>query len=77
MSSRFGEAISLFGLTHTGLFALLFGQTQFAALTWPWGFWTFFGSFVFSYVCEKTGSIVAPALLHGLPQAIAVALLGG
>jgi membrane protease YdiL (CAAX protease family) len=47
------------------------------ALTWPWGFWTFFGSFVLSYVREKTGSIVAPALLHGLPQAIAVALLGG
>lgn len=67
----------LFGLTHTGIFALLFGQTQFAALTWPWGFWTFFGSFVLSYVREKTGSIVAPALLHGLPQTIAVALLGG
>lgn len=67
----------LFGLTHTGIFALLFGQTQFAALTWPWGFWTFFGSFVLSYVREKSGGIVAPALLHGLPQAIAVALLGG
>lgn len=67
----------LFGLTHTGIFALLFGQTQFVALTWPWGFWTFFGSFVFSYVREKTGGIVAPALLHGLPQAIAVTLLGG
>lgn len=67
----------LFGLTHTGVFALLFGQTPFANLTWPWGFWTFFGSFVFSYVREKTGGIVAPALLHGLPQAVAVALLGG
>ena len=67
----------LFGLTHTGIFALLFGQTQFAALTWPWGLWTFVGSFVLSYVREKTGSIAAPVLLHGLPQAIAVAMLGG
>lgn len=66
----------LFGLTHTGIFALLFLQIQVGDLTWPWGFWTFVGSFVFSLVREKTGSIFAPALLHGLPQAIAVAMLG-
>jgi hypothetical protein len=67
----------IFGLTHTGIFALIFGQLAAIDLTWPWGFWTFFGSFISSYVREKTGNIVAPALLHGLPQAIAVAMLGG
>lgn len=66
----------IFGLTHTGLFAMLFGQIQASELTWAWGLWTFFGSFTSSYVREKSGSIVAPALLHGLPQAVAVAMLG-
>ena len=45
-------------------------------LTWWWGFWTFFVGLVFGFIREKTGSVVAPAILHGLPQAIAYALLG-
>jgi len=45
-------------------------------LTWWWGLWTFFTGLVFGLVREKSGSIVAPALLHGLPQAIAQAVLG-
>lgn len=68
----------IFALTHTGILRLIFlplvhGEV---ALTWPWGLWTFFGGLVFGLVRAKTGSIVAPALLHGLPQAVAVALLG-
>lgn len=43
---------------------------------WWWGVWTFFGGFVAGYVREKTGSIVAPAILHGLPQAIASLVFG-
>ena len=38
--------------------------------------WTFFGGLASSFVREKSGSIAAPALLHGLPQAIASALPG-
>lgn len=45
-------------------------------LAWPWGLWTFFGGLVFGFVREKTGNIVAPALLHGVPLAIAYAFLG-
>jgi uncharacterized protein len=41
-----------------------------------WGLWTFFVGLVNGFVREKTGSIVAPAILHGLPQGIASALLG-
>jgi membrane protease YdiL (CAAX protease family) len=59
----------LFGLTHVGLLTMLLGQSS--SITWAWGLWTFFGGLVFGFVREKSGSIVAPALLHGLPQAIA------
>lgn len=45
-------------------------------LMWWWGFWTFFGGLVLGFIREKTGSIVAPVILHGLPQAIAYAYLG-
>ena len=63
----------LFGLTHVGLTtSLITGQMQ---LYWAWGFWTFFGGLVFGFVREKSGSILAPALLHGLPQAIASSVM--
>jgi membrane protease YdiL (CAAX protease family) len=45
-------------------------------LTPWWGLWTFFAGLVLGFVREKTGSIVAPTILHGLPQAIAAAFLG-
>ena len=37
---------------------------------WGWAAWTFFSGLVFGYIREKTGSIVAPAIVHGLPQAL-------
>ena len=43
---------------------------------WAWGFWTFFAGLALGFVRERTGSIVAPALLHGLPQAIASLFAG-
>ncbi len=64
----------LFGLMHvlnTG--SLIAGHWQ---LTPWWGLWTFFAGLVNGFVREKTGSIAAPALLHGLPQGIAAAFLG-
>jgi membrane protease YdiL (CAAX protease family) len=65
---------ALFGLSHVGIVSGLLGQTT--ALTWAWGAWTFAGGLVYGSIREKTGSILAPALLHGLPQAIAsVAML--
>jgi membrane protease YdiL (CAAX protease family) len=64
----------LFGFMHVlNLGSLAIGEWK---LSWWWGFWSFFAGFVFSFVREKTGSIVAPSLLHGLPQAIAYAFLG-
>jgi hypothetical protein len=58
----------IFGVTHvlngwnmrTGAFQPL----------WWWGLWTTVSGLVYGYVREKTGSIVAGSILHGLPQAL-------
>ena len=58
----------LFGLSH-----VLNGLDLTAGTfdpQWGWGLWTIFSGLVFSYIREKTGSIVAPAIVHGLPQAL-------
>lgn len=65
---------ALFGLMHViNLGGLTSGQWH---LTPWWGLWTFAGGLVLAFVREKTGSIVAPAILHGLPQGMAYAFLG-
>jgi membrane protease YdiL (CAAX protease family) len=63
----------LFGLTHIGILRWILGLSTEATLAW--GFWTTFGGLVFGFVREKSGSVLAPALLHGLPQAIATAVM--
>jgi CAAX protease family protein len=63
----------LFGAMHVGIYRWIIGFNT--EVTLAWGFWTIFGGLVFSLVREKTGSILAPALLHGLPQAIASAAM--
>lgn len=44
-------------------------------LSWWWGLWTFFSGLFFGLLREKTGSILAPAIAHGFPNAIGKALL--
>ena len=63
----------LFGLIHIGVLNWMLGAST--EVTWAWGFWTFFGGLVFGFVREKSGSILAPALLHGLPQALAMVVM--
>lgn len=64
----------LFGLMHLlNIGSLAIGNWQ---LTPWWGFWTFFAGLTNGFVREKTGAIVAPTILHGLPQGIAYAILG-
>lgn len=63
-------AAAAFGLAHVGLVRWILDTTN--QVTPAWGLWTFFGGLVFAFVREKSGGILAPALLHGLPQAIAV-----
>jgi membrane protease YdiL (CAAX protease family) len=67
-------ASALFGFMHVlNIGSLVSGDWK---LAWWWGFWTFFGGLVLGFVREKTGSIAASTLLHGLPRAIAYAILG-
>jgi membrane protease YdiL (CAAX protease family) len=64
----------LFGVMHIlNPFNPFLGKTD--LYLW-WGVWTVFGGLIFGYVREKAGSILPPALLHGLPQAIASLFLG-
>ena len=67
-------ASALFGFMHVlNIGSLVSGDWK---LEWWWGFWTFFGGLVLGSVREKTGSIAASTILHGLPQALAYAILG-
>ncbi len=67
-------AAILFGAMHfLNAASLLDGHWQ--PEGW-WGLWTGFSGLVYGFLREKSGSIVPPAILHGLPQAIAAALLG-
>jgi membrane protease YdiL (CAAX protease family) len=66
-------ACLLFGLTHVGFQRWILGVN--AEVTLAWGFWTAFSGLAFAFVREKSGSIVAPALLHGLPQALSSAAM--
>ena len=67
-------ASALFGLMHVLNIGSLVSSDW--KLAWWWGFWTFFGGLVLGFVREKTGSIAVPTILHGLPQALAYAILG-
>jgi uncharacterized protein len=41
-----------------------------------WVFWTFFSGLMYGIIREKTGGIVAPAIAHGMPQALAMLFFG-
>ena len=54
----------LFGIWHILIpFNPFIGQFD---LMWQWGLWTFFLGLILGFVREKTGSVLAPAILHGL-----------
>ncbi len=64
---------ALFGAMHAlNLASLVSGRWDVAP--W-WGFWTFFSGLVYGLLREKSGSILAPALVHGVPQAVVYTLL--
>jgi CAAX protease family protein len=64
----------LFGLMHVlNPFNPFIGK--FDLYPW-WGVWTVFGGLTLGYVREKAESVLPPALLHGVPQAIASLFFG-
>jgi len=79
----FGRPFQFFGV-HWGwgliIASLLFGFMHFFNPHNPyhlwWVFGTFFSGLLFGLIREKTGSVVAPAIIHGMPQALAVLFFG-
>jgi membrane protease YdiL (CAAX protease family) len=72
MGARFGPglfvAAFIFGLSHVlNTFNPFTGSYE---LAWWWGLWTLFGGLFFGLVREKTGSLLAPGVAHGLPDAV-------
>ncbi len=61
-------AAFIFGLSHVlNNFNPFVGQYT---LNWWWGLWTFFGGLLFGLIREKTGSLLAAGIAHGLPDAV-------
>ncbi|MFQ6087603.1 MAG: lysostaphin resistance A-like protein [Candidatus Methanofastidiosia archaeon] len=83
LNEAFGHPYQFFevnlgwGLVITSLiFGLMHIINPYNPFNWWWGFWTFFSGLVLGFIREKTGSIVAPAIIHGLPQAFVILFFG-
>jgi membrane protease YdiL (CAAX protease family) len=83
LNQAFGRPFCLFGIQFgVGLFiaSLLFGLLHafngydpvagFASLDWGWALWTSVGGLFYGVIREKTGTLLAPGIAHGLPDAI-------
>jgi len=61
-----------FGLFHA--FNTYDPAIGFASLSWGWAVFATFSGLLFGIIREKTGSLVAPGIAHGLPDAVGEAL---
>jgi len=88
LNQVFGRPVRLFGIQFgAGLIiaSFLFGLWHadntidpaigVSSLAWGWGLWTFVAGLFFGVLREKTGTLVAPGLAHGLPDAVGEALI--
>lgn len=76
MGVRFGPGLivssALFATSHAlNTFNPFRGRWE---LAWGWALFTFFGGLFFGLIREKTGSVIAPGIAHGLPDAVGEAL---
>lgn len=87
LNQAFGRPMRIFGVQFGwGLIvaSLLFGffhafntydpAIGIASLSWGWALFTTFGGLFFGILREKTGSLLAPGIAHGLPDAVGEAL---
>ena len=87
LNQAFGCQMRMFGLQFgLGLIitSLLFGffhafntydpTVGLASLSWGWALFATFGGLFFGILREKTGTLVAPGIAHGLPDAVGEAL---
>jgi uncharacterized protein len=83
LNQAFGRPFCLFGIQFgVGLFiaSLLFGLLHafngydpavgFASFDWGWALWTAVAGLFFGVIREKTGTLLAPGIAHGLPDAV-------
>ena len=83
LNQAFGRPMRLFGIQFGAglilasvLFGLWHADNTFdpaiglSSLAWGWGAWTFAAGLFFGVIREKTGSLVAPGIAHGLPDAV-------
>jgi len=88
LNQAFGRPMRLFGIQFgAGLIiaSLLFGLWHafntydpaigFSSFAWGWALWTFVAGLFFGVIREKTGTLVAPGVAHGLPDAVGEALM--
>jgi len=73
LNDAFGRPYEFAGIAFgAGLFvsAVIFGLlhplTSPEGIPWPWAVWTAAGGLLFGILREKSGSVVAPAIAHGL-----------
>lgn len=87
LNQAFGRPMRMFGVQFGwGLIvtSLLFGffhafnmydpAIGLASLSWGWALFTTFGGLFFGILREKTGTLLAPSIAHGLPDAVGEAL---
>lgn len=87
LNQAFGRPMRMFGIQFgVGLFitSILFGclhafntydpKVGLVSLSWGWALFTTFGGLLFGILREKTGSLLAPGIAHGLPDAVGEAL---
>lgn len=87
LNQAFGRPMRMFGVQFGwGLIitSLLFGLFHafntydpalgLVSLSWGWALFTAFGGLFFGILREKTGSLLAPGIAHGLPDAVGEAL---
>lgn len=83
LNQAFGRPMRMFGVQFGwGLIvtSLLFGffhafntydpAIGLASLSWGWALFTTFGGLFFGILREKTGTLLAPGIAHGLPDAV-------
>ena len=87
LNQAFGRPMRMFGVQFGWGFiiaSLLFGLLHafntydpvigFASLSWGWALSSSAAGLFFGLICEKTGTLVAPCIAHGLPDAVGEAL---
>jgi len=88
LNQAFGRPVRLFGVQFgAGLIiaSLLFGLWHadntydpaigLSSLAWGWALWSAVGGLLLGAIREKTGTLLAPGIAHGLPDAVGEALV--